>query len=77
MSIGTVVGIRDTASGETRTFTILGAWDSDVENGIIAYLTETGEALIGSAIGDVVTIPTEEAGVSRSVEIISIEPYAA
>jgi transcription elongation GreA/GreB family factor len=76
VSIGTIVGIRDTETGETRSFTILGAWDSNVEKGIIAYLTETGEALTGSRIGDVAAIPTEEVGVTRSVEIVSIEPYA-
>lgn len=76
VSIGTVVGIRDTVSGESQVFTILGAWDSDVEKGIIAYLTETGEALTGSRIGEVVAIPTEESGVTRSVEVISIAPYA-
>ncbi len=77
VNIGTVVDICDEVSGESHSFTILGAWDSDVDKGIIAYLTETGDALLRSKIGDVVEIPTEEAGVSRSVKVVAIGSYNA
>ena len=77
VSVGTVVDLRDTATGEAQTFTILGAWDTDLEKGIISYLSETGDALLGHVPGDTVELPTEEAGVTRSVEVVALRGYVA
>ncbi len=74
-SIGTIVEIEDVASGETETFTILGAWDSDPTKGIIAYTTKAGKALIGKRTGETANLPTEVQGKKRRVKVLSIRAY--
>jgi transcription elongation factor GreA len=56
VSIGTVVTLRRESSGAEETYTILGAWDSDPDQGIISYQTAIGQALLGHKIGDTVTL---------------------
>jgi transcription elongation GreA/GreB family factor len=51
VSIGTVVTLRDTVSGKEETYTIMGAWDSDPDRGIISYQTAIGQTLLGKKIG--------------------------
>ena len=75
-SIGTVVEVEDEATGKKEAFTILGAWDSDPENNVIAYTTGAGQALIGRAVGDTASLPTEIPDQTRSVKVISISSYA-
>lgn len=62
VNIGTVVDLENTSSGEAKTFTVLGAWDSDPDKGIIAYLSDVGQALLEKKSGDEVTLPTAEGG---------------
>jgi transcription elongation GreA/GreB family factor len=73
--IGTVVDIEDTASGEKETYTILGAWDGDVENNIISYLSESAKALIGHAAGEEVDLPSETKGVSRKARVLAVRAF--
>ncbi len=49
---GTIVVVTDPASNQTETFTILGAWDSDPDAGIISYLTPVAMALVNRKVGD-------------------------
>ncbi|HAM73183.1 MAG TPA: hypothetical protein DCM86_16220 [Verrucomicrobiales bacterium] len=49
---GTVVQITNLQSGQRETFTILGAWDSDPDKGVISYLTPVAQALINHKVGD-------------------------
>ncbi len=72
VSIGTVVTLRDTVSGKEETYTIMGAWDSDPDRGIISYQTAIGQTLLGKKIGDVVTLNTE--GGEGQFTVIGIEP---
>jgi transcription elongation factor GreA len=53
---GTVVQIADLQSGQVETFTVLGAWDSDPDHGVISYLTPVAQALINHKVGDEVEI---------------------
>jgi transcription elongation GreA/GreB family factor len=71
VSIGTVVGLRDSDSGNEETYTVLGAWDGDPERGIISYQTAIGQALLGHKLGEIVTLNTEHG--SADFAIISIE----
>lgn len=73
VSIGTIATLRDQASGKEETYTILGAWDSNPERGIISYQTAIGQALLGHKVGEAVTIATEEEGGDR-FEIIRVVP---
>lgn len=75
VGIGTIVDIEDLNNGSKDTYTILGAWDGDVDKNIIAYLSETAKALIGHVPGDEVEVPTENHGVTRRVKIIGIHPF--
>ena len=49
---GTVVQVTDLQSNLTETFTILGAWDSDPDQGVISYLTPIALALVNRKVGD-------------------------
>ncbi|HSH40261.1 MAG TPA: GreA/GreB family elongation factor [Chthoniobacterales bacterium] len=72
VSIGTIVTLRDTASDKEETYTILGAWDSEPDRGIISYQTAIGQTLLGKKLGDVVTLNTE--GGEGQFTILAIEP---
>ena len=49
---GTVVLATDLATNQPESFTILGAWDSDPDKGIISYLTPVAMALLNRKVGD-------------------------
>ena len=70
--IGTVVTLRETASGREETYTILGAWDGDPERNIISYQTAIGQALLGRRLGEVVELNSEED--TGRYAIVAIEP---
>ena len=71
VNIGTVVGATDLATNQHETFTILGAWDSDPDKGVISYLTPIGQALLNRKVGDEVEF--ELHGTKRRHRIESIE----
>jgi transcription elongation GreA/GreB family factor len=73
VSIGTKVTFKEAVSGKTEVYTILGAWDSVPEEGIISYQTAIAQSIIGKAAGEKVNIPTETGEIL--VEIVSIEAY--
>lgn len=56
ISVGSVVEIKSGATGQVSRYTILGAWDSDPDNAIIAYKTPLGLALLSKRIGDQVKV---------------------
>jgi transcription elongation GreA/GreB family factor len=72
VSIGTIVGLRDSDSGNEESFTLLGAWDGDPDRNIISYQTAIGQALLGHKLGEVVTLTDDD--LTRRFAIISIEP---
>jgi transcription elongation GreA/GreB family factor len=72
-SIGTLAAVTDLDSQQGEHFTILGAWDSDPEKGIISYLTPVGQALLNHKPGDEVEVPTE--GGKKRYRIDAITPY--
>ncbi len=73
VSVGTVVTMQDLESEASVTYSILGAWDSDPEKGILSYQTAIGQALLGKRSGEVVELPTESG--SRRVEIVEISAF--
>lgn len=60
VGIGTVVTLRDGASGQELTYTILGAWDGDPAQHIISYKTPLGSTLLGRRLGDNVHVRTSD-----------------
>ncbi|MEM1059233.1 MAG: GreA/GreB family elongation factor [Verrucomicrobiota bacterium] len=77
-NVGTTVTVKDLDTGETRHFTILGAWDSDPASGVVSYLTPLARALLQKTTGDVVELPTgEEDDTTHKVRIEGVAAYAA
>lgn len=52
VNIGCAVDVTDAHTGHRETFTILGAWDSDIENGVISYLTPLAQAMLNRGEGE-------------------------
>jgi transcription elongation GreA/GreB family factor len=76
VSIGTIVTLADQAGAESQV-TVLGAWDSDPERKIVAYLSELGAALLGAKVGQTVEArdPETELMVRLTVkEIVAYKP---
>jgi len=71
--IGTVVRAADLNTNEPETFTILGAWDSEPEKGVISYLSPVAQALLNRKVGDEVEF--EVHGAKHRHRIEKIEPW--
>ena len=74
VSVGTLVRLTDLASKGSEVFSILGAWDTDPEKGIVSYLTPLAQALIGKKTGE--ELDFEMDGVKKRYRIDAIEPVA-
>lgn len=70
---GTVVELTDLTTGQRETLTVLGAWDSDPDRGIISYLSPVAQALMGHKQGEEVEF--ELHGQVHRHRIESIRPY--
>lgn len=68
---GTRVQVRSLDKDREERFDILGAWDTDVDIGIISYLTPLAQALMNKKVGDHVTF--ERSDKTKEYEILSIE----
>ena len=74
VAIGTVVEYQPADGGEKKRITILGAWDSDPDKGILSYQTAVAQALVRRKVGDTAELPSEK-GPRTAVVIRSIRPY--
>lgn len=72
VSIGSIVQATDLASNKAETFTILGAWDSEAEKGIISYLTPVAQSLINRKVGDEVEFEIDGAKHRHRIEKIAV-----
>ena len=70
VALGTTVKIKFTQGGETETYSVLGAWDTDPAQHYISYLSQMAQALIGKKVGDRAQVPTE--GGEKEAEIVEI-----
>jgi transcription elongation factor GreB len=61
----------ETAEGEEKVFSIVGADEFDISRGYVSWVSPIGRALLGSAEGDVVTFATP--GGRTELEIIKVE----
>src|SRR5438552_2174805 len=50
VSIGTIVRAVDLEGSQSEHFTILGAWDSDPEKGVVSYLSPVAQALLNRKV---------------------------
>ena len=74
-AIGTIVHATDLEATQSESFSILGAWDSDPERGIVSYLSPVAQSLLGHKVGDQVEF--EIHGVRHHHRIEGIEPFKA
>ncbi|MGJ8724279.1 MAG: GreA/GreB family elongation factor [Roseibacillus sp.] len=72
-AIGTVV-VLENEQGE-KTYTVLGAWDSEPENNVVSYLSNVGRALVGKKIGDSVEVTDLETEKAESFTLKSISAW--
>lgn len=56
IGIGNVVELEQASTGQSTTYSILGAWDGDPENNILSYQTPLAKALLGKQIGETVDV---------------------
>lgn len=70
VSVGTIVDLRDVTNGKAVRYTVLGAWDSDPENHVIAYKTPLGQALLGRKAGEHVKLKI--AGTNHEYQVAGI-----
>lgn len=68
---GCRVGLIELGREHVEKFTIMGAWDFDLEKGIISYLSPIAQSLINKAIGDEAEFEFD--GVRNRYRIVSIE----
>jgi len=70
VGIGTSVTVTDLASGQTQTYHVLGAWDSDPVRGIISYPAALAQAMFNKKVGDTVEAVGETAPVKLRIDRI-------
>ena len=75
VTVGTCVKVTDLLSGQSDTFTILGAWDSDPDKGVVSYLTPLAQALMNKKVGE--ESEFEMDGAKKRYRIDSIEAWQA
>jgi len=71
VSIGTVVRVTDLGTQQPETFTVVGAWDGEPEQGIISYLTPIGQALLNQPVGKEVDLESDGGTKRYRVESIA------
>lgn len=72
VSIGTTVSLRS-ETGTEESYSILGAWDSAPELGIVSYKAAIGQTVLGKKVGDTVELPAESG--SRKATLQGIKPF--
>jgi transcription elongation GreA/GreB family factor len=75
VNIGTIVETTNLETNQRESFTILGAWDSDPDKGIISYLSPVGGSLLNHKAGDEVEF--ELHGAKHRHRIEKIESWTA
>ena len=74
VNIGTRVTVTELNTQNTETYAVLGAWDSNPENGQISYLSPVGQSLLNRAAGEEVEFEVE--GAKKRYRVDRIEPFA-
>ena len=70
VGIGTLVRAVDLETNQPEQFTILGAWDSEPDKGVVSYLSPMAQALMAHKIGDEVEFEVHGARHRHRIEAI-------
>jgi transcription elongation factor GreA len=75
ISFGTTATLKNEISGETESYTILGPWESDPDNGIISYMSPFGNALLNGKEGETLEFVINERKSKYAVQKISAAKF--
>jgi len=70
--LGTVVRVRDLATGEIAEYELVGAVEADVGNGRVSLGAPVGRALVGGRKGDLVEVQTPRGTIELEVLAVSV-----
>ncbi|MDB6112742.1 MAG: greA [Pedosphaera sp.] len=71
VNIGTIVQVTELNTNQVEHFTVLGAWDSDPEKGVISYLTPVAQFLLNHQAGEELEIEMDGARKRYRLDTIS------
>ncbi|HEX5135764.1 MAG TPA: GreA/GreB family elongation factor [Planctomycetota bacterium] len=72
--VGTRVRLQNLTSGGEETYALLGPWDTDLERGVISYLSPVGRGLLGKGRGAKAEIVLPEGAVAYEIMDIEAAP---
>ena len=72
--VGTRVRLANLTKGGEETYALLGPWDTDLERGVISYLSPVGRGLLGKSTGTRAEIVLPEGAVSYEIKDIEAAP---
>ncbi len=72
--VGTRVRLTNLTKGAEETYALLGPWDTDLERGVISYLSPVGRGLLGKSPGTRTEIVLPEGTVSYEIKGIEAAP---
>jgi transcription elongation factor GreA len=72
VSFGTVVTLENSDNGKDESYTILGPWESDPDNGIISYMSPFGNALMDHKAGEKLAFDINEHKYSYTIKSIKL-----
>ena len=70
VKFGAKVTVADEDSGEETTYQIVGAVESDINNGLLSVTAPLARALIGKTVGDTIEVSTPRG--SKAYEIVDV-----
>jgi transcription elongation GreA/GreB family factor len=77
VSVGTVVMATDLQSKQQVKYTVLGAWDSEPEKGVISYLSPVAQSLLNHKVGDEVEVEVDNVRHQHRIDAIGAFKAAA
>ncbi|HOG18782.1 MAG TPA: nucleoside diphosphate kinase regulator [Syntrophales bacterium] len=77
ITMNSVARLRDLASGEALTYTLVFPVDADIAQGRISVLAPIGTALIGYGVGDIIEWPVPSGTRRLKVQEVLYQPEAA
>lgn len=72
--VGTRVRLENLTKGGEETYALLGPWDTDLERGVISYLSPVGRGLLGKGRGAKAEIVLPEGAVAYEIKDIELAP---
>jgi len=74
VGFGTVVVLERPNTGAKETYTILGPWESDPENGVISYMSPLGTNLLNHKVGETLSFTVNEE--EKTYKVLNISAAA-